>query len=110
MNQTVLWERFTSDNAYGDAVYAAPVSLRCLIDEVGVHGGVQNRQHSDVTTYDPEVNLYFDGNDTNVQLFSMKDRFTITGQEGVEVLRSRPDAMGSSIGPQGEPWLFVVSL
>lgn len=110
MNQTVSWERFTSDNAYGDAQYAAPVSLKCFVEGSYSRGGVVNKQGKDVTTYDPEMNLYFDGNDANVQLFSMKDRFTVSAQEGVEVLRGRPDSMGTSSGGQGEPWLFVVSL
>lgn len=109
MNESVAWERVTGRDLYADSGYAAPVTIRCFTEErFGAGSGMAAVRRPDETTVDARLDVYFDASDVNVALFSLEDRFTLA-DESAEVVKSKPAQIANFFGPNGDPWLKVVS-
>ena len=64
------------------------------------------------TAVDIEYDLYFNGSDTNVQQFTLLDRFTIS-PVGIEGRKPQALFLATSFGPPFDnqaPWLVKVTL
>jgi len=110
MNQTVLWERCTGLDAYTDYQYAVSKKKKAWVEERGASGGVDVVQRPDETVYHTILDLFFDATDPDVQAFSMKDRFTIAAIEDDQVRADQPQRIQTFYGPDGEPWVKMVTM
>src|SRR5882672_3878591 len=78
------WEKWNVIDGYGQQSYAAPVVIDCWMEPAGLSGGVESNRaslagDSDATDVEPQLELYFDGDDANVRSFTLDDRFTPGG-------------------------------
>lgn len=112
MNLTVVWEKYTGRNGHGDPSYAAPKTLTCWMEERGVGGGIEAYRRSDEDVYDARIDVYLDATDTDVASMGMTDRFTIpSGLESTDTgMTSMPSRMTVFCGPNGDPWVKLVTL
>ncbi len=108
MRNTITWERFIGQDGHADAVYAAPVELKCWLESRSTSGDLQRRQHAGGTTIDPEVDVYLDGGDVDAQQITQRDRFTfsLNGQ----MFKTEPDVITNHFGPDSSVWCVVVGL
>lgn len=108
MRNKITWERFVGQDGHADAIYAAPVTLKCWIEVRSQAGDVQRRQHAGGTTMDPELDVFLDGGDVSAQEITQRDRFTFTlnGQS----FKTEPDAITNQFGPDSSVWTVMVSL
>ncbi len=113
MTVTAAWERHTGVDGHGQPIYASPVSLNCWLEQSGfVAGGLEAIRRAANTAVDIEYDLYFNGSDTNVQQFTLLDRFTIT-PVGIEGRKPQALFLDTSYGPPFDnqaPWLVKVTL
>jgi len=114
---SVEWEAASGRDVYNDESYAAPVTVECWIEPMGLSGGIEAFRASisgttDLTTDEPTLELYFDGSDANVQTFTMSDRFT-PGEFPQLGIRLQPRRISVLHGPNfdnAEPWIVIVGL
>lgn len=102
MHSTCLWEKYASDDLYGDEAYAAAVSLVCHIEQ-----GIDTLRTGSSDTVVPRLHLYFDAYDENVQSFGLRDRFTAPGIAGGD--KKQPQRISPVYG-DGAAWLVEVIL
>lgn len=116
MTTDVSWERKTGVDKHGQDVWAAAVTLKCLVDGgVGTGSGGRMIQRRDGTDYLSTQSLWFDANDANVQLFQLGDRFTAVGIGGGMAKEAQGITafygIGPSLGdPNMDPWAVEVAL
>ncbi len=112
---TVGYEKSTGVDGYGQSTYAALVDVTCWMEN-HIPGGTQAwrapiQGEALVNTTEAQYDLYFDGQNTVAQGFSMEDRFTVPGYPaGLPV---KPDYINTMFGPPFDntnPWLVIVSL
>lgn len=101
MQQLCSWEKYSSDNAYGEEAWEAPVQLACHIEQGidAMRGGSEQIV--------PRLHLYFDAYDEDVQSFTMRDRFTAPGIAGGD--KKLPERISPVYG-DGAAWLVEVIL
>lgn len=116
-NVTVLWEQSLATDLHAQWTYASPVELNCWMEGEGYGsdtGTTNSRANFNQTilqqTRRPELDMYFDGDDTRVQSFKMTDRFTppTTANAGVKLM---PTAIETFYGPPFDnetPWIVKV--
>jgi hypothetical protein len=113
MTVSCSWERSTGPDGYGQPVYASPVTLKCWIEQSGfVAGGLEAVRRPPNTAVDIEFDLYFNGSDTNVQSFTVLDRFSIP-TVGIEGRKPQALFLATDFGPPFDnqaPWLVKVTL
>ena len=111
----VVWEKSTGVDGHGQSSYAAPVNMTCWMEN-HIPGGTQAwrariQGDAESNTTESQYDLYFDGDNTNAQQFTMEDRFTVPGiPPGLPV---KVDFINTVYGPPFDnvnPWLVVVSL
>lgn len=111
MNETVTWEKAVTRDRYAQNSFAAPVTIKCFIEPSGfIGGGIKSSRRPDETVVDAVFEMYFDASDPNVQQFTLDDYFTVTNEAGVTVVRTQPELVANFFGPNGDPWLKVVTL
>jgi len=108
MRNTITWERFIGQDGHADAIYAAPVKLKCWLEVRVGAGGLQRRQTRATTRIDPEVDCFLDGGDVDAETITQRDRFTYTlnGQE----YKTEPDGITNICGPDSSVWAISVAL
>ena len=113
MTVTCQYERHTGVDGHGQPVYASPVSLNCWLEQSGfVAGGLEAVRRPTNTAVDIEYDLYFNGSDTNVQQFTLLDRFTIS-PVGIEGRKPQALFLATNYGPPFDnvnAWLIEVGL
>ena len=113
MTITAAWEKHTGIDGHGQPIYASPVTLNCWLEQSGfVAGGLEAVRRPTNTAVDIEYDLYFNGSDTNVQQFTLLDRFTIS-PVGIEGRKPQALFLATSFGPPFDnqaPWLVKVTL
>jgi hypothetical protein len=110
MQNSIVWEAYASQDGHGDASFAAPVTLPCWIEAAGMStGGIVAVRAPHADTYDAEIEIFFDGNDSRVQAFTMSDRFTVNS-ETAAAKTAQPVRINVFRGPTNEHWITVVSL
>lgn len=112
MVTTCSWEAFQGFDGHAQPTYAAPVTKTCYREAHSMlQTGLEVNRQAELTTSDPDWDLYFDGDDADARGFTLYDRFTAggTGQDSSgDVLQ--PSAINTVLGPWGtDPWLVVVS-
>ncbi len=113
----VLWESNQGIDGYGQQSYADPVEIDCWMEPAGLGGGLEaNRAplggNSDQTDVEPQLELYFNGDDPRVRSFTLDDRFT-PGGIGATGQKLKPKRISPLYGPPFDnknPWLVVVGL
>lgn len=111
MTQEVVWEQFVSMDVYGDQAYAVGKTKLAWVEGHGLMGGgVVQRETRDERIEDAMIDIYFDANDPDVLEFGVKDRFTVTGLSDETSYSLTPDVINTYNGPEGIPWVRVVSL
>lgn len=112
MNDTVLWERSTQGvdegDLHGDLHFYPAVTKSCWVEEAGAEGGFQRKIKNDFRMDVPQVNIYFDASDVDVQAFTLADRFTVN--ELAITMPQQPSRINTFYGPAGDAWLTVVTL
>lgn len=111
MTETVIWEQFASMDVYGDQSYSPGIPKLAWVEAHGMFGGgVVLRETKDERTQDAMVDIYFDAADPDVLAFDVKDRFTVTNLDDRASYSLTPDSINTWHGPDGNPWVRVVSL
>lgn len=112
MVTTCIWEAFQGFDGYAQPSYAAPVTKECFREaHTMLQTGLEVTRLAEITTSDPDFDLFFDGDDPDTQIFTLYDRFH-TGGVGIDSSGDtlQPSAISTVLGPWGSsPWLVVVS-
>ena len=113
MTTGITWEAATALDMYGQASFAAGVTLYCFCEPVGLKDtGVDIERGKQDWVINPSFILYFDGDDSRVRSFTSNDRFTFLGYQPYN-LKSQPDAITPIYGPNFDnqnPWLVEVTM
>ncbi len=115
MSVQVTYEKFQGFDQYAQPNnYATPVQVQCWIEPhgVGVNSGETALRTRDGTVVDPDLDLYFDGDNTVAQGFKLWDRFTPTGvaNEGRNLQALAVETMYGPPFDNLNPWLIVVTI
>lgn len=114
MTIQVTWESFLGFDGHAEPSYAAPVQLTCWQEAHGLTGGgLEAFRLADGTTVEPQWDLYFDGDQTNVQDIQLYDRFTPVGVGSDSTQRLQAVRVNTFYGPNWDntnPWLIQVTL
>lgn len=114
MTIDITWEAFQGFDGHAEPSYAAPVTLQCWQESHGlVGGGLEVFRAADGTTVEPQWDLYFDGDQTNVQDIQLYDRFTPVGVATVGNQSLQAVRVSTWYGPNWDntnPWLVLVTL
>lgn len=102
MHSVCVWEKYSSDDVYGDESYETGVELACHVEQ-----GIDRQSAGSADAYVPRLHLYFDAFDENVQAFSLRDRFTAPGIAGGD--KKQPERIVPVYGER-EAWLVEVIL
>lgn len=107
MRNTIKWERYSGQDGHADPVFDPPRFLKCWI-EPKAQGSIITQRGISETTVDPQVDVYMDAGDIDVEKITFRDRFTTTvnGQP----YNSEPDKIARFDGPDSRPWAIVVTL
>lgn len=115
---TCGWEKFTRFDGHGEPSYASLKTKICYREAHSMlQTGYEVNRQAELSTSDPDFDLYFDGDDPDPKSFSTWDRFTYSpgaiGSQSPDVVNSvtaQPTSINTVLGPWGaEPWLVVVS-
>lgn len=110
----VTWEAFQGFDGHAEPSYASPVTLQCWQESHGlVGGGLEVFRSADGTVVEPQWDLYFDGDQTNVQDIQLYDRFTPGGVATVGDQSLQAVRVSTWYGPNWDntnPWLILVTL
>ena len=116
-NTAVTWEATQSTDGYGQITYAAGVQIDCWVEGVGSHDAgmtttrMEGNATLEMTVRDPDVVLYFDGDNANARSFQLTDRFTINIPGSNNQISLQPSAINTFFGPTFDntyPWLIAV--
>src|SRR5258708_4138007 len=115
MSVTVQWAAFQGFDQYAEPLaYATPVALQCWIQPHGsmINSGQTALRTRDGTVTDPDLDLYFDGDNAQVRTIRLWDLFTPAGV-ATEGRNLQALAVETLYGPPFDnlnPWLVVVSI
>ncbi len=116
-NTVVTWEQTTGVDGYGQQTYAAGKVIPCWVEGAGFNEtGVGTTRFEgnatlEQTVRDPEVVLYFDGDNADARSFLLTDRFTINIPSTQGQVSLQPTAINTFYGPNFSnqyPWLIAV--
>jgi hypothetical protein len=114
MTVGVTWEHAIGTDGYGQPHFAAPVTLKAWVEEHGmIQGGLDVIRKPDGTMVNPQYDLFFDGDDSRVQSFTLQDRFTLPSIVAGATLTTEPLYLSTKFGPPFDnqaPWLVQVTL
>ena len=113
MTVTVLWETFRGFDGHAEPSYGPAIELSCWQEPHGLtSGGGAALRLADGTTVEPQVELFFSGDDPNALRIQLYDRFTPTGvaivDQSLQAVR-----VTTLYGPPFDnqnPWLIQVTL
>lgn len=116
MVTTCVWEKFQGFDGHAEPSYAAGKTKKCYREAHSMlQTGLEANRLAEITTSDPDWDLYFDAGDSDVQSFSLYDRFTPAGIGSSDASTTntetlQPTAINTVLGPYGaEPWMVVVA-
>lgn len=106
-----LWEAFKGFDGHAEPSYALPVVKPCYREAHSMlQTGLEVARNAEITTSDPDWDLYFEGDDPDALSFTLYDRFTPHGVGALDAFTLQPTSINTILGPFGpDPWLVVVS-